>query len=342
MTEHWFLVFLLTLQMSWVDAVCYSSVVCRNDTSPTRMCSTYGPKAAVFDPTNSTRYGSQCECLYAKCLDRNVQCYAAPIDGQCPVVALEQLNAVGVDAVRPVCGSNGVTYNSYFHLKVARRLDARIQFVASFACPTPCAGDDCPRSYNASQPTYEACARSVRPCNATRAKICATDGVTSPVFFQNECYLAFGQCLNPSLQSTPGNPRCPKSLNTYSASVVPTVVDDQSGATAGIGNGSTNGSGSSVTSGSGFNVSTFGNFSEGSGHTNPPESGGYTYSPEDSALEFQNIVFYVGESLRTDSASEDAPKQPITTPPPVAMSAGRRTAVIIVVLFGCIVYSTVL
>ncbi|EQC27081.1 hypothetical protein SDRG_15091 [Saprolegnia diclina VS20] len=97
----------------------------------TGFCSGVG---ALPTALSATTYNNECECLQAKCLKGNaVQCYAKPTAGKCDPKALLKLNEPTAKSLKLVCGSNGVTYDNYFHLKVARELGG-IQFLQTGKC----------------------------------------------------------------------------------------------------------------------------------------------------------------------------------------------------------------
>nr|AIG56114.1 secreted protein [Achlya hypogyna] len=148
-------------------------------------CSATSPSATAF----TTNYANECECLKAKCANKAVQCYAKA--AKCAPAALQELVGQPATKIAPVCGSNGVTYDNYFQMKVGRALDPNIQFLVGGKCPTNLAK----------------CV--TKKCPSTRAKICATEAPgKAPIFYQNKCYFDVGKCLNAKLAVSAV---CPKS-----------------------------------------------------------------------------------------------------------------------------------
>nr|AIG55406.1 secreted protein [Thraustotheca clavata] len=128
----------------------------------------------------TTTYANQCECLKAKCQDKKIQCYAKAT--KCNPTDLQQLAGKTASIIAPSCGSNGITYDNYYQMKVARALDPNIQFLISGKCPT----------------TITKCMK--KKCPQSRDKVCAIEKAgKSPVFYQNQCFFDIGKCLNPSL-----------------------------------------------------------------------------------------------------------------------------------------------
>ncbi|OQR96349.1 hypothetical protein THRCLA_07307 [Thraustotheca clavata] len=154
--------------------------------------------AASQSPTAFTTFANQCECLKAKCKDRKVQCYAQA--AKCDVATLQELKGKPATTVAPSCASNGITYDNYYHLKVARALDPNIQFIISGKCPT----------------NIKTCIK--KKCPQTPEKICAVEKAgKSPVFYQNQCFFDVGKCLNPSLTVSKTCPPKSKKAKALSA-----------------------------------------------------------------------------------------------------------------------------
>ncbi|OQR95867.1 hypothetical protein THRCLA_07502 [Thraustotheca clavata] len=113
-------------------------------------------------PTYSKAYTSQCTC--------DLKCLKKIDPTKCPP---------GV--IRPVCGSNGVTYDNICYLKAARCINPDIQFLVPGKCP----------------PKMTSC--GLNKCTTTKSKVCATlDG--SSLKYQNSCFLTAATCLNPKIK----------------------------------------------------------------------------------------------------------------------------------------------
>ncbi|OQR96348.1 hypothetical protein THRCLA_07308 [Thraustotheca clavata] len=84
-----------------------------------------------------------------------VQCYAQA--AKYDLAALDKLKGKQATKVAPSFGSNGITYDNYDHLKVARALDANIQFIISGTCPA----------------NIKSCIK--KKCPTTTVKICAIE-----------------------------------------------------------------------------------------------------------------------------------------------------------------------
>ncbi|KAJ8046714.1 Follistatin-related protein 3 [Holothuria leucospilota] len=96
---------------------------------------------------------------------------------------------------RRVCGSNGVTYDTFCLLKAARCINPDLKFESRGTCPTssttPKVGDE----ETTHKATVDSCDFECAPSSNPRRQVCGTDGVTYDTF----CYLEEARCVDSSV-----------------------------------------------------------------------------------------------------------------------------------------------
>ncbi|OQR90980.1 hypothetical protein ACHHYP_05091 [Achlya hypogyna] len=163
-----------------VDTTSLQTATCVANCPPIKQ--TY---CALETPTATTmvnKYTSQCNCLLNKCKNKKVQCLSATTT-TCDSTCTRKIAKCKPNEIKPVCGSNGVTYDNLCFLKAARCLKPEIQFIAPGKCPkkmTTC---------------------GIAKCPLTKAKVCASmDGGKTQLKYQNQCFLDAATCVNPLIK----------------------------------------------------------------------------------------------------------------------------------------------